>query len=69
MQKTYGKIEASKKKGVKNHMNKDKEIRLSEEEQIYLKSIVKSGTHPAKEIIRARVSCKMDAQAIGGESR
>ncbi len=41
-------------------MKKDKEIRLSEEEQIYLKSIVKNGTHPAKEIIRARVLLMLD---------
>lgn len=32
-----------------------KEIYLSEEEQVFLKSIVKSGVHPAREITRARV--------------
>ena len=37
-----------------------KEIRLSEEEQIFLKSIVKSGVHPAKEITRARVLLLLD---------
>ena len=37
-----------------------KEIRLSEEEQIFLKSIVKSGVHPAKEITRARVLLMLD---------
>lgn len=39
---------------------KSKEIRLSEEEQIYLKNLVKSGVHPAKEIIRARVLLMLD---------
>lgn len=39
---------------------KSKEIRLSEEEQIFLKSIVKSGVHPAKEITRARVLLMLD---------
>ena len=37
-----------------------KEIRLSEEEQLFLTSIVKSGVHPAKEIIRARVLLLLD---------
>lgn len=37
-----------------------KEIRLTEEEQIFLKSIVKSGVHPAREIIRARVLLMLD---------
>ena len=37
-----------------------KEIRLSEEEQVILKSIVKSGVHPAKEITRARVLLLLD---------
>ena len=37
-----------------------KEIRLSEEEQVFLKSIVKSGVHPAKEITRARVLLLLD---------
>ncbi|MBE6931911.1 MAG: helix-turn-helix domain-containing protein [Ruminococcaceae bacterium] len=37
-----------------------KEIRLSEEDQIFLKSIVKSGVHPAKEITRARVLLLLD---------
>ena len=37
-----------------------KEIRLSEEEQIYLKSFVKNGEHKAKEIIRARVLLMLD---------
>lgn len=38
----------------------NKEIRLSEEDQIFLKSIVKSGVHPAKEITRARVLLLLD---------
>lgn len=37
-----------------------KEIRLTEEEQLYLHSIVKSGIHPAKEITRARVLLLLD---------
>lgn len=37
-----------------------KEIYLSEEEQIYLKSIVQKGVHPAKEITRARVLLMLD---------
>lgn len=37
-----------------------KEIHLSEEEQVFLKSIVKSGVHPAKEITRARVLLLLD---------
>ena len=37
-----------------------KEIYLSEEDQIYLKSIVQTGVHPAKEIIRARVLLMLD---------
>ena len=45
-------------KGCASHMNK--EIRLSEEEQLYLKDFVKNGTHKAKEIIRARVLLMLD---------
>ena len=37
-----------------------KEIYLSEAEQIYLKSIVQKGVHPAKEITRARVLLMLD---------
>lgn len=37
-----------------------KEIRLSEEEQVYLKNFVKNGEHKAKEIIRARVLLMLD---------
>ena len=37
-----------------------KEIYLSEEEQAFLKSIVKSGVHPAREITRARVLLLLD---------
>ena len=37
-----------------------KEIRLTEEEQAYLHSVVKSGVHPAKEITRARVLLMLD---------
>ena len=37
-----------------------KEIYLSVEDQIFLKSIVKSGIHPAKEITRARVLLMLD---------
>lgn len=37
-----------------------KEIYLSESEQIYLKSIVQKGVHPAKEITRARVLLMLD---------
>lgn len=37
-----------------------KEIYLSEEDQLYLKSIVQKGVHPAKEIIRARVLLMLD---------
>ncbi len=39
---------------------KSKEIRLSEEEQIFLKGIVKNGVHTAKEITRARVLLMLD---------
>jgi len=41
-----------------DHMNK--EIRLSEAEQLYLKDFVKNGTHKAKEITRARVLLMLD---------
>lgn len=37
-----------------------KEIYLSEEEQVYLKSIVQKGVHPAREITRARVLLMLD---------
>ena len=37
-----------------------KEIYLSEEEQVYLKSIVQKGIHPATEITRARVLLMLD---------
>ena len=37
-----------------------KEIYLSEEEQIYLKSVVQKGIHPAREITRARVLLMLD---------
>lgn len=37
-----------------------KEIYLSEEQQEYLKRIVKTGVHPAKAIIRARVLLMLD---------
>ena len=37
-----------------------KEIYLSEEEQVYLKSIVQKGIHSAKEITRARVLLMLD---------
>ncbi len=37
-----------------------KEIYLSVEDQTFLKSIVKSGIHPAKEITRARVLLMLD---------
>lgn len=37
-----------------------KEIRLTEEEQLYLHRFVKSGVHPAKEITRARVLLMLD---------
>lgn len=37
-----------------------KEIYLSEEEQVYLKSIVQKGVHPAKVITRARVLLMLD---------
>lgn len=37
-----------------------KEIRLTEEEQFYLKNFVKNGEHKAKEIIRARVLLMLD---------
>ena len=40
------------------HMSK--EIRLSEEDQIFLKHIVSSGVHPAREITRARVLLLLD---------
>ncbi len=39
---------------------KSKEIRLSEEEQISLKNIVKSGVQPAKESTGARVLLMLD---------
>ena len=39
---------------------KNKEIRLTEEKQRYLKAIVSSGVHPAKEIRRARVLLQLD---------
>ena len=45
-------------KGCASRMNK--EIRLSEEEQRYLKDFVKNGTHNSKEIIRARVLLLLD---------
>lgn len=38
----------------------NKEIYLSNEEQVYLRSIVASGIHPAKEITRARVLLMLD---------
>lgn len=38
----------------------NKEIRLSEEEQIYLKDFVKKGEHKSREIIRARVLLMLD---------
>ena len=38
----------------------NKEIRLTEEEQEYLRKIVKCGAHPAKEITRARVLLLLD---------
>lgn len=41
-------------------MDKSKEIRLTEEEQVYLKNFVKNGTHKAKEITRARVLLLLD---------
>ena len=41
-------------------MDKNKEIRLTEEQQIYLKSFVSSGVHGAKEIRRARVLLMLD---------
>lgn len=41
-------------------MDKNKEIRLTEEEQAYLKDFVKNGTHKAKEITRARVLLMLD---------
>jgi len=37
-----------------------KEIYLNEEEQVYLKSIVQKGIHPAREITRARVLLMLD---------
>ncbi len=37
-----------------------KEIYLSEEEQVYLKSIVQKGIHPARAITRARVLLMLD---------
>ena len=37
-----------------------KEIRLTEEEQFYLKNFVKNGEHKAKEIIRSRVLLMLD---------
>ena len=41
-------------------MDKSKEIRLTEEQQIYLKSFVTSGVHGAMEIRRARVLLMLD---------
>ena len=41
-------------------MKTNKEILLTEEEQLYLHSIVKNGTHPAKMITRARVLLMLD---------
>ena len=38
----------------------NKEIRLSEAEQLYLKDFVKNGSHKAKEITRARVLLMLD---------
>ncbi|MBQ8893759.1 MAG: helix-turn-helix domain-containing protein [Clostridia bacterium] len=38
----------------------NKAIYLSEEEQVYLKSIVQKGVHPSKEITRARVLLMLD---------
>lgn len=38
----------------------NKEIRLSEEEQVYLKDFVKKGEHKSREIIRARVLLMLD---------
>ena len=41
-------------------MDKSKEIRLTEEEQIYLKSFVSTGVHGSQEIRRARVLLMLD---------
>ena len=41
-------------------MDKSKEIRLTEEQQIYLKSFVATGIHSAMEIRRARVLLMLD---------
>ena len=41
-------------------MDKGKEIRLTEEQQIYLKSFVTSGVHGSMEIRRARVLLMLD---------
>lgn len=38
----------------------NKEIRLTEEEQLYLNDFVKNGEHKSKEIIRARVLLMLD---------
>ena len=38
----------------------NKEIRLTEEEQIYLNDFVRYGEHKSKEIIRARVLLMLD---------
>ena len=38
----------------------NKEIRLREAEQLYLKDFVKNGSHKSKEIIRARVLLMLD---------
>ena len=38
----------------------NKEIRLTEEEQLYLHNIVRSGVHPAREVTRARVLLMLD---------
>lgn len=54
----YGNIVTSIERDVNYHMSK--EIWLSEEDQIYLKSFVKNGEHKAKEIIRARVLLMLD---------
>ena len=53
-----GNIVTSIERDVNYHMSK--EIWLSEEDQIYLKSFVKNGEHKAKEIIRARVLLMLD---------
>ena len=47
-------------KGVWNHMDASKIIRLTEEEQAYLKKYIRTGTHPAKSIIRAQALLRLD---------